>query len=137
MKTEQNIEIIRQCYTAFQRGDLPGIMEFIAERGFERWSLMSYSSKRAPWHMNLTQKSEIPSYFAALLGAVEPIRFEPSCFAATGDYVYTTTHHEYKVRKNGKTLIFRDVLHRFKLVDSKIVEVVINEDTALTLETLG
>ncbi|MSQ52599.1 MAG: nuclear transport factor 2 family protein [Betaproteobacteria bacterium] len=71
-----------------------------------------------------------------MLGAKEPLRFEPDAFAAAGDYVYATVHMEWKVRANARVLIM-DVVHRFKLAEGLIVEVRISEDTEYTRETLA
>ena len=79
----------------------------------------------------------VDSDCAAGLPTMEPLRFEPSLFAAAGDYVYATVNMEYKVWANGKMLVMSDIVHKFKLLDGRIVGVRIPEDTEHTREVLA
>lgn len=128
-----NIEIIKGCYEAFTRGDLPYILERVSP-ALERWGVVADGKRRAPWH---TQGADARKFFEALLSTVEPLRFEWRDLAAIGDIVYATTDHQYKVRATGKVLVMRDVVHRFRLRDGKIVDFSAQEDTALTCDALG
>jgi len=134
---EKNIQIIKDCYQAFGRGDLPFILERVAQVGFERWGVVANGKWRAPWHHEANSKQDVAAYFQAVLGTMEPLRFEPSLFAAAGDTVYATVNMEYKVRASGKVLVMPDVVHKFKLVDGQIVGVRISEDTERTHEALA
>jgi ketosteroid isomerase-like protein len=136
-KEEKNIQVIKDCYQAFGRGDLPFILERVSLVQFERWGVVADGTWRAPWHQPATSRQEVQKYFEAVLGAMEPLRFEPSLFAAAGDTVYATVHMEYKVRANGKILVMPDVVHKFKLLDGRIVGVRISEDTEHTREVLA
>ena len=137
-QTEQaNIQVIKDCYQAFARGDLPFILERVSPVRFERWGVVAGGSWRAPWHHEAKSKQDVQKYFEAVLGTMEPLRFEPSLFAAAGDYVYATVNMEYKVRANGKVLVMQDVVHKFKLLEGRIVGVRISEDTANTREVLS
>ena len=134
---EKNIQVIKDCYQAFTRGDLPFILERVSPVHFERWGVVANGKWRAPWHHEANSKQEVAKYFEAVLGAMEPLRFEPSLFAAAGDYVYATVHMEYKVRANGQVLVMPDVVHKFKLLEGRIVGVRISEDTERTREALA
>ncbi|MFI5300825.1 MAG: nuclear transport factor 2 family protein [Polyangiales bacterium] len=136
-KETQNIQIIKDCYQAFTRGDLPFILERVASTGFERWGVVASGTWRAPWHFEARSRADVAKYFEAVLGALEPLRFEPSLFAAAGEYVYATVHMEYKVRANGKILVMQDIVHKFKMLDGRIVGVRISEDTEHTREVLA
>jgi ketosteroid isomerase-like protein len=133
-REEKNIQVIKAMYQAFTRGDIPFIMENIAAERFERWGVVASGQWRAPWHHQANSKQDVAKYFEAVLGAMEPLRFEPSLFAAAGDYVYATVNMEYKVRSNGKLLVMQDVVHKFKLLDGRVVGVRISEDTEATRE---
>ena len=133
---EKNIQVIKDCYQAFTRGDLPFILERVSPVRFERWGVVASGKWRAPWHHEANSKKDVQKYFEAVLGALEPLRFEPSLFAAAGDYVYATVHMEYKVRANEKVLVMQDVVHKFKLLEGRIVGVRISEDTEHTREAL-
>lgn len=132
----KNIQVIQDCYQAFGRGDLPFILERVAATGFEKWGVVANGTWRAPWHAPAQSKHDVATYFEAVLGTLEPLRFEPTHFAASGDHVFTAVHMEYKVRATGRLLVM-DVVHQFKLVDGRIVGVRIYEDTAHTREVLG
>lgn len=133
---KNNIQVIKDCYQAFTRGDLPFILERVSPVSFEQWGVVANGKWRAPWHHEANSRQDVQKYFEAVLGTMEPLRFEPSLFAAAGDYVYATVHMEYKVRANGKVLVMPDVVHKFKLLDGRIVAVRISEDTEHTRETL-
>jgi ketosteroid isomerase-like protein len=134
---EKNIQVIKDMYQAFTRGDIPFIMERVSPVRFERWGVVANGKWRAPWHHQANSKQDVLKYFEAVLGALEPLRFEPSLFAAAGDTVYATVHMEYKVRANGRILVMPDVVHKFKLLEGRVVEVRISEDTELTREALA
>jgi hypothetical protein len=133
---EKNIQVIKDMYQAFGRGDIPFILERVSPVRFERWGVVANGTWRAPWHQEATSKEEVLKYFEAVLGAMEPLRFEPGLFAASGDHVYATVHMEYRVRANGKILAMPDVVHKFKLLDGRVVGVRISEDTERTREAL-
>jgi ketosteroid isomerase-like protein len=136
-KEEKNIQVIKDCYQAYTRGDLPFILERISPVHFERWGVVANGTWRAPWHLEAKSSQDVQKFFEALLGTMEPLRFEPSLFAAVGDYVYATVNMEYKVRSNGKILVMSDIVHKFKLLDGRIVGVRLSEDTEHTREVLA
>jgi ketosteroid isomerase-like protein len=136
MSAEQNIEFVKDLYRAFSRGDLPYILERFAPE-LEEFGVMADGRAKAPWHMTATTREGVARYFELLLGALEPLRFEPRHFAAAGAYVYATIDHAYKVRESGKTLPMRNGVHRFKVEGGRVVAWFASEDTQLTLETLG
>jgi ketosteroid isomerase-like protein len=138
MSTEQqNIDVIKSAYAAFARGDIAAVTDLVSDDKFETWGVVSAAKARAPWHFQGKTKQDVPRYFSAVLGALEPLRFEPTAFAAAGAHVYATVDMEYKVRASGKTLVMRDAVMRFKLDRGRIVDARVYEDTANTLEALG
>jgi ketosteroid isomerase-like protein len=127
----QNIDFIKDLHAAFGRGDLPYILERFAPE-LEEFGVMANGQARAPWHITTKTREGVAKYFELLLGALEPLRFEPQHFAAAGDYVYATLEHAYKVRKNGKTLPMKNGVHRFKVENGRVVAWFAAEDTQLT-----
>lgn len=137
MGTEaQNIELVKDLYAAFGRGDLPYILERFAPE-LESFGVSAGGSRKAPFHFRGQRREDVARYFEALLGAMQPITLEPLHYAAGGDYVYATLHHEYQVRKNGKKLVLHEGVHRFKVKNGKIVAWLAADDTELTNETLA
>ena len=136
MSTDNNIAFVKDLYAAFNRGDLPYILErFAPEMG--AFGVMAAGSNKAPWHVPGKRREDVAKYFEQLLSALEPISLAPTHYAAADDYVYATLDHAYKVRKNGKTLSFKNGFHRFKLRSGLVVEWIASEDTQLTIESLA
>src|SRR5262245_40969359 len=81
---KDNIEIVKDLYEAFKRGDLPYIMERFSERFGETGAsgVVADAGKRAPWHFALTSKRDLARYFESLLGTMEPLRLEARELAA-------------------------------------------------------
>ena len=136
MYTEGNVALIRDLYAAFGRGDLPTILAAFAPE-LEDFGVNARGRSRAPWHVRATTRQGVAEYFERLLGALEPLRFEPQHFAAVDDYVYVTLNHEYKVRENGRVVSIENGVHRFKIRDGLVVGWFGTEDTQLTMEALA
>ena len=130
-----NIDFVKDLYSAFGRGDLPYILERFAPE-MDSFGVTANGKTRAPWHFAGKTRADVARYFEALIGAMEPLRVEPRHFAAAGDYVYVTLYQEWKVRKSGKALPMKDGVHRFKIVDGLVVEWFAAEDTQLSNEAL-
>jgi ketosteroid isomerase-like protein len=135
MTTEQkNIELVKDLYVAFGRGDLPYILERFAP-DLESFGVTANGKARAPWHFGGRRREDVARYFEALIGTMEPLRVEPQHFAAADDYVYVTLYQEWKVRKSGKALPMKNGVHRFKVRGGQVVEWFAAEDTQLSVET--
>ncbi len=132
---KEHAAIVDRAYQAFTRGDVPAILEMCAEK-MEQWEVVSDGPDQAPWHQPARTRAEIAGFFQALVGAFEPVKFEWQHVAASGPYVYVTTQQEYRVRKTGAKLVMRDTMHRFKIVDGRVVGWVANEDSAQTRAAL-
>jgi len=132
--SDRNIQIIQQIYAAFGRGDVPGIMEHIAE-DLRRFSVAS-ELQVAPWHMQITKKADVPSFFKALAETCEFTRFEPHDFAAAGDVVYCSVRFDVTLKTTGRKLQIDDEMHRFTLRNGRVVEWRGAEDTALIADAL-
>lgn len=137
MGTEQsNVEFVKDLYAAFNRGDLPYILERFAPE-LEGFGVTANGAAKAPWHFEGKTRDDVRRYFEALVGAMEPLRLDVEHCAAAGDYVYATLHQEWKVRKTGKLLPMKNGIHRFKVRGGKVVGWLGLEDTQLTNEALA
>lgn len=135
MSNHDNIEKIQQIYAAFGRGDVPTVVDAFAER-LEHFGVESHGPVKAPWHCSAATRADVAEYFQKLLGTLEPLKFEVENVAAGGDYVYATTQQQFRVRANGNMLVLRNSVHRFKLVQGRIVGWMATEDTQRTVEAL-
>jgi len=137
MSTEtQNIDFVKDLYAAFNRGDLPYILERFAPE-LESFGVTAGGRARAPFHFEGKRREDVAKYFEALVGTMEPLRLEPQHYAAADDHVYATIYHEYKVRKTGKVLSLKNGVHRFKVKNGKVVAWFAADDTQLVMEALG
>jgi ketosteroid isomerase-like protein len=130
---QQNIEFVQNLYAAFSRGDLPYILERFAPE-LESFGVSANGHARAPWHFAGKSREDVAKYFAALMGTLEPLRFEPQHYAADGDFVYASVNQEWKVRKSGKALLMQNGIHRFKVKDGRVVAWLAAEDTQQSVE---
>jgi ketosteroid isomerase-like protein len=134
--SQDNIEIVKRGYDAFIRGDIPAVLEMLGER-LEGFGVVSDAARPAPWHGTARKtRDDAAGFFQALAGTLEPLKFEYQHLVASGEYVYATTQHEYRVRKTGKILVMRDVFHRWHIVRGRVVEILCAEDTAQTRDAL-
>jgi hypothetical protein len=136
MSAESNIKNIQTLYGAFGRGDIPAILEALADD--VKWGVYSRSSasKSVPWHEHLVGKSNVPKFFAALAANANFTRFEPQAFVANDEYLYCTVVFEATLKKNAKKMGMT-VMHRFTFKNGRITEWLGSEDTALAAEMLG
>jgi ketosteroid isomerase-like protein len=128
-----NQEIAQQIYAAFGRGDVPGIMEFIAE-DMQHFGVIS-ASLDAPWHLQIKKKADVPKFFQALAEECTFTHFEPHDFAAAGDHVYCSIKWEATFKRTGRKS-GQIVLHHFTFKNGRVVSWRSSEDTALTRDTL-
>jgi hypothetical protein len=133
--SQANLDLVQRAYEAFGRGDIPAVLEMFADR-VEHFDLVSDGSLKAPWHRPARTRAEVGEYFQAILSALEPLEFRHEHLAAGGEYVYATTEQRYRVRKNGKTLVLRNSVHRFQIRNGRFVGWVGTEDTQSTREAL-
>jgi ketosteroid isomerase-like protein len=135
MLSESNIKTVQMIYGAFGRGDVPAIVEALAND--VDWGVYSRSSagKSVPWHEHLVGKNSVPRFFAALAENADFTRFEPKAFVANDEYVYCTIAWEATLKKNSKKLGMT-VIHRFTFKNGRITEWIGTEDTALSVEML-
>jgi ketosteroid isomerase-like protein len=126
--SDRNIQVVQQIYSAFGRGDVPGIMEHISEE-LRHFGVVS-EQKLVPWHVQATKKKDVPLFFQAIAETADFTRFEPRDFAAGGDHVYCTVSLDLTFKKNGKKVTHDNIVHHFTLKNGKVVEWRGTEDTA-------
>lgn len=88
MTTADHRSTILQIYQAFGTGDVPAIMERIADE--VDWGLDPEAPvvKAVPWAGRVTTKEEVASaYFAGVGSTLQVEAFEPLAVAQDGDHV--------------------------------------------------
>ena len=128
--SDKNIQIVKDIYAAFIRGDVPAIMQHISD-DLQGFGVVS-KEKLIPWHIQISKKQNVPKFFQAVAESSKFTRFEPRDFAAGGDYVYCTISFDVTFKHNRKRLTVDNVMHRFMFKNGKVVEWRGTEDTART-----
>jgi uncharacterized protein len=126
--SDRNIGVVQDIYAAFGRGDVPAIMQHIAD-DLRAFGVVTERTL-VPWHIQATRKQDVPKFFQALAESSEFTRFEPRDFAAGGDHVYCTVSFDATFKHNRKKLTVDHVVHHFIFKDGKVVEWHGTEDTA-------
>lgn len=92
-------------YQAFGTGDLPAIMEKIADE--VDWGLDPEAPvvRALPWAGRVTTKEQVASvYFAGVASTLEVTAFEPLAVAQDGDHVAAVLRTGFVVRATGKSI---------------------------------
>ena len=124
---ETSVQVIKKIYECFQRGDIPGVMERIAED--VEWGIPSVASTEVPWHGVRRGRQGALSFFQALGANCEFPRFEFDSLVSEGNQVYATIHFDVVIKKNGKRASM-DALHYFVVRDGRVTKWTGTEDTA-------
>jgi ketosteroid isomerase-like protein len=124
--SDANIQTIQAIYGAFGRGDVPAILERLADN-----AVFSFNSASPvlPWHQTFEGKRAIPGFFTALAENTTVRSFEPRAFAAGDRHVAVAVHFEH-VLKNGRAVV-EDQVHWWTFdAHGKIARLVHFTDTA-------
>lgn len=102
-----NLEKIRQLYAAFERWDMPAILEHMAEEIEWEYAVPSVD---VPWLRPRHNRAEVPAFFASM-GAFELHRFQPKTFLESGDVVVVLIDVDLTVKATGERIIEVDEVH--------------------------
>jgi ketosteroid isomerase-like protein len=97
MSAEKNIQIIKDAYAAFSRGDLPSV--FAAFDHGIQW-IMPGNSVLAG---ERNGKEEVAEFFRTLSERWDMLAFEPLEFIGSGDRVVAFGRYEMRSRQTGRT----------------------------------
>lgn len=122
----KNLEIIDRVYGAFQRGDVPVIVEAFTEDG-----VMDFAgaSPLVPWHLPARGRAELPRFFSVFSASVEITHFERVDTVASETSVVTRVHLRYRVRATGRSIDEHQV-HWWTLDGGQVRAMTHFEDTA-------
>jgi uncharacterized protein len=115
MNEQQNIETIREMYTAFGRGDVPAILAKLVDD--VEW--VSHLDPVVPWAGDFSGKERVAKFFETLFHSVDVEAFEPIEWATTEDTVISVGEFACRVRSTGKRARVRWVF-LWKFRDTKV-----------------
>jgi ketosteroid isomerase-like protein len=129
MSRETNIKLIREIYDNFKTGNIPAVMERVADN--VEWGIAATSSLEVPWHGLRQGKTGAGAFFQALGQNCEFPRFEYGEMIADETQVYAQIHFDVVLKKNGRRASMSGT-HYFVVHDGRITRWLGTEDTAHT-----
>ena len=124
-----NVAVVREFYATLERGDLPGVIEFVAEEIDWQSPVTRSHPPEIPWSSIRRTKQEVAAFFKELGQNVKPEGFELFKISAQDDRVVVEGKNKGTVRKTGRTYEHEWVMI-FSVRDNKIIRFRHYYDTA-------
>ncbi|PWU02178.1 MAG: ketosteroid isomerase [Terriglobia bacterium] len=125
MSEQGNIQIVQEAYSAFSRGDIPGLLATLTED--VTWTMPG--EPEIPFAGKRSGKAGAAEFFRRLNESDEVLNFEPREFFANGDKVVVLGLYRARARATGK-IVENDWAHVFGLRSGKISSWIEYCDTA-------
>lgn len=102
-----NIATVQSIYAAFGRGDIPAILEHLADD-----VIWEYDKTEAevPWLVPRRGRAVVAKFFEAL-AALDFQKFEPKTLLESGNTVVSLNDVAFTVRSTGKSVVEEDEVH--------------------------
>lgn len=110
------LEVVQQAYRAYGRGDVPAVLELVAEQVDWRFT----GARRLPYTGAFKTRPEVARWFAALAEADDVQLFEPREFIDAGDQI-TVLGWERAAARPGGTIFETEWVQVFTVLGGKIV----------------
>lgn len=117
MSEQDNTQIVKEAYAAFKRGDIPAILNMLADD--VKW-LLPGPTDLVPVAGMRHGREEVGQFFSTLDESQEAKEFEPQEFIAQDDKVVVLGRYTWRVKSTGREFS-SDWAHAFTLRDSKVV----------------
>ena len=95
----ENTEHVTRIFQAFGRGDVPYILDQLADDA----RFVSHLEPIVPWAGEFAGRDDVARYFQAIVGAVDVTDHPVNSLVAQGDTVVATGDVTFSVRATGKT----------------------------------
>ena len=99
MSDRNNIDILKDSYAAFGRGDLAAILRDVDPN--VEWE--EAGPKDIPWAGSFRGHDGVKKFFAAIEAEAEVHSFEPQTFIAEGDKVVVLGYEKISSKRTGRT----------------------------------
>ncbi len=129
MADNGNVQIIKDAYAAFGRGDIPALLQMLTED--VSWYLPGPPD--IPPAGRRTGRDQVAEFFVKLNESDEVLAFEPHAFFSDGDTVVVLGRYNARVRKTGRITDFEWV-HVFTMRDGRVATWEEFYDTAAAAE---
>lgn len=118
MKEQENIKIAQQMCTAFEQGNIPFVLDYLAED--VEWIVVG-SPEYIPLAGTYHGRDRVIQIFSAVGGSVELQQFQAQEFIAQGDQVVVLGHASGRVIPTNQALEY-DWVHIYTLRDGKTIK---------------
>lgn len=115
MDEQANVNVVKQCYDAFQKGDIASLKSYFAED--ISWELPDVPG--APFTGRRHGCGRVMEFFEQMGAAQQVNVFEPMEYIAQGPRVVVLGHYSFTVRATGKQFA-SDWVHVFTVRDGKV-----------------
>ncbi len=126
MNEQENVEIIKQAFAAFQRNDAQALLTLFSDDVDFRHPM---STATWPWAGKRRGRAQVAEFFARLVEVTETEKVEPREFIAQGKKVVVLLSERFRIKATGRT-VDNEFVIVFAFRDGKIVQFYVYEDTA-------
>ena len=102
-----HLQTVQNLYAAFERGDIPAILDQLAENVEWEYALTPLG---VPWLEPRRGRNEVPAFFAAH-AEFELHRFQPKTFLESGNIVVVLIDVDLTVKATGRRITEEDEVH--------------------------
>lgn len=113
----ENVAVVQQIYEAFGRGDVPAILDHLAED--VEWEY-GVNSTSVPW-LQPRRGRQGASEFFGYLGGLEVHKFVPKTMLESDDVVVALIDFEATVKETGQRISEEDEAHIWHFAQGKVV----------------
>ncbi len=100
MSEQDNVQLVQSLYAAFGRGDIPAILNMLANNS----EVTHFGpSDILPWARTYHGREGWAQFFQDLVETLEPLEFEPRDYVAQGDRVVAFGYFRARVKSTGRT----------------------------------
>lgn len=132
MSAEENKRVVLSVFEAFGRGDIPGVLELVAEDA--PWD--APGPDVVPFYGARRGRGGAEEFFTRLGSSVEFEVFEVGDLVAEGDSVFVTGRERARVRATGRTYEMEWAL-LFKVEGGRVTRFHCYDDTGAVAEAFG
>lgn len=132
MAEKENTEIVKAIYEAFGRGDIPAILNALADN--IEWTV-SGREDGIPYGGTFHGRDGVGQFFTLLAENIECSTFAPRDFIAEGDRVAVFGHYQGAVKASGNS-VETEWAMSWRLQDGKVTHFRAYDDTAAVVAAL-
>ena len=104
MNEQENVQVVQQMFAAFGQGNLPAVLDTLAEDVYWQSPVTRTVSREISWARPRHSREEVATFFKELFEGVQPERMETLEFIAQGDRVIVEGKNRGTVKSTGPHL---------------------------------